>query len=106
MARRLEVDVVGVGSGVLPVPSVAGAIVLKTHAWHARHAARDVEDLVRLLAIIGDVEAAREELKAAERRALGSVRPLSDPVHPAWRAVPDPEDARAALDRLADPELG
>jgi predicted nucleotidyltransferase len=100
-ARRLEVDVVGVGSGALPVPSLAGAIVLKVLAWHARQAARDVEDLVRLLAVVIDVEPLSRELKHSERQALSRVRPLSDPAHSAWRVATDREDAQAAFDRLA-----
>jgi hypothetical protein len=38
--RLLEVQVVGVGSGVLSVPSLGGAIVLKVRAWQARPTAR------------------------------------------------------------------
>ncbi|MHB8892135.1 MAG: hypothetical protein ACYC65_08830, partial [Candidatus Limnocylindrales bacterium] len=91
----------GVGSGVLPVPSLAGAIVLKVRAWQARQTARDAEDLVRLLAIVLDVEAVRDELRPAERRALGHVRPLTDPTHRAWRVARDPEEAQTAFDRLA-----
>jgi predicted nucleotidyltransferase len=98
--RRLEIDLIGVRSGVLPVPSLAGAIVVKVHAWHDRQAARHAEDLVRLLAIVHDVLAVRGELKHSERRALGHVRPLADPSHRAWRAASDPEEARAAFDRL------
>jgi hypothetical protein len=46
--RMVEVDVRGIGSGSLPVPSLAGAIVLKTRAWEGRQAPRDADDLVRL----------------------------------------------------------
>jgi predicted nucleotidyltransferase len=99
--RLLEINVVGVGSGLLPVPSLVGAIVLKVHAWEARQAARDAEDLVRLLEIVVDVEVARDELKLAERRALGHVQPLTDPTHRAWRAAHDFEEARAAFYQLA-----
>jgi hypothetical protein len=42
----------------------------------------------------------RAELTAAERRALGLVRPLDDPGHRSRRASSDPEEARAALARL------
>ena len=100
-ARRLEVDVVGVGSGILPVASLAGAIVLKVRAWQARQAARDAEDLVHLLEIVHDVAAVRSELKLAERRALGHVRPLTDPTRRVWRVARDPQEAQAAFDRLA-----
>ncbi len=100
-ARPLAVDVVGGGSGVLPVPSLAGAIALKTRAWQARQAARDAEDMVRLLALVRDVEAVRAELRPVERRALGRVRPLADPANRAWRVSSDPEEAQAAFARLA-----
>jgi predicted nucleotidyltransferase len=99
--RLIEVDLVGGGSGTLPIPSLAGATVLKMHAWHARHARRDVEDLVRLLALVTDVESVRAELKPAERRGLAQVAPLADASHLAWRAVPDPADAQSALVRLS-----
>lgn len=99
--RTLEVEVVGFRSGVLPVPSLAGAVVLKVRAWQARQAARDAEDLVRLLSIVVDVGAVRDELKPAERRALGKVGPLTDPGHRAWRVVRDTEEAQAAFARLA-----
>jgi predicted nucleotidyltransferase len=101
-ARKVDVDIVGIGSGRLPVPSVAGAIVLKIHAWQARQSPRDAEDIVRLLALIIDVDSVRGEMKAAERRTLGQVAPLADRVHSAWRAVSDPDDARAAFARLSD----
>jgi predicted nucleotidyltransferase len=36
----LEIDVVGVGTGTVPVPSLAGARVIKVRAWHARRRTR------------------------------------------------------------------
>jgi hypothetical protein len=75
--------------------------VLKSRAWRDRQAERDAEDLVRLLAIVVDVEAVRRELKPAERRALRQVRPLVDPSHRAWRVARDPEEALLAFARLA-----
>lgn len=101
-SRKVDVDIIGIGSGALQVSSVAGAIVLKVHAWHARQSLRDAEDIVRLLALITDVETVAGELKVAERRMLGQVAPLADRVHGAWRAVPDSDDARAAFARLSD----
>jgi predicted nucleotidyltransferase len=101
-ARQVPIDVVGVGSGVLPVPSLAGAIVLKTGAWHDRRAARDAEDLVRLLALVDDVESMRADFEPKERRRLGAVTPLADPAHSAWLAGQDPEEANLAWERLKD----
>jgi len=100
--RMIEVDIVDVGSGRLPIPSIAGAIALKVGAWHARHAPRDAEDLVRLLALVADVEAMRGDLKPIERRALAQIAPLADVANRAWRAVIDADDAQAAFARLSD----
>jgi predicted nucleotidyltransferase len=99
--RLLSVDVTGAGSAWLPVPSVAGAIVLKVHAWQARQAPRDADDLVRLLDLVEDVEEVRDALKPAERRRLASILQLSDERSPSWRAARDPDNARAALARLS-----
>ena len=54
MRRVLAVDVVGIGLARLPVPSVAGAIVLKVHAWEARKAARDPDDARAAYARLSD----------------------------------------------------
>jgi predicted nucleotidyltransferase len=100
--RTIEVDIIGVGAGALPLPSLPGAIALKVRAWHARHAPRDAEDLVRLLSLVTDVEAVRGELKPGERRGLAQVAPLTNAGDRAWRAVLDPDDAQAAFARLAE----
>jgi predicted nucleotidyltransferase len=101
--RVLEVRVIGGPAGLLPVPSLAGGIVLKLRAWESRQAERDAEDLVRLLSLVGDVEAMRAALKPAERRLLGQVRPLAGERSRIWRVAADPDDARAAFLRLAGP---
>ena len=102
MRRVLEVEVSGIGSARLPVPSVAGAIVLKVHAWQARQAPRDAEDLVRLLDLVLDVDEVRAALKPAERRRLTAIAPLADERSMAWRAARNPDNARAAFARLSD----
>lgn len=102
MRRVLEVEVSGIGTARLPVPSVAGAIVLKVHAWQARQAPRDAEDLVRLLDLVLDVDAVRAALKPAERRRLAAISPLADQRSMAWKAARDPDNTRAAFARLAD----
>jgi predicted nucleotidyltransferase len=99
--RHLVVEVTGAGSGSLPVPSVAGAIVLKVRAWQARQAPRDAGDLVRLLELVGDVDEVRDALKLAERRRLASVLPLADEQSTVWRTARDPANARAAFARLS-----
>ena len=50
--------------------------------------------------MVDEVEAARSELKPAERRLLGLVRPLADARIRAWRGVAGPDDARAAFLRI------
>lgn len=95
-------EIAGIVRAELPVPSLAGAIALKTAAYDSRRAGRDLDDLVRLLALIEDVEVFRGELKPAERRRLGSIAGLKDAAHAAWTAAADPDDARAAFARLAD----
>ncbi|MES2211093.1 MAG: nucleotidyl transferase AbiEii/AbiGii toxin family protein [Chloroflexota bacterium] len=101
-SRPLLVEVADVGDGVLPVPSVAGAIAMKLQAWAARRAQRDLEDLVRLLAVVEDVEIVRSELKPAERRALGRLAALYDPTASVWRTTRSADDARAAFARIRD----
>jgi hypothetical protein len=100
--RALDIDVVGVGLAELQVPSLAGAIAMKSAAYLARRAGRDLEDLVRLFALVDDVNALRDELKPAERRRLGSISGLRDGASPVWSITADPDDARAAFARLAD----
>jgi hypothetical protein len=104
--RVAEVAVAGQDHFDLPIPTLAGAIALKVAAFSIRRADRDLEDLVRLLALVGDVEVLRDELKPADRRALGSIGALRDRGHRAWRVARDPDDAQAALARLADPPAG
>jgi hypothetical protein len=101
-ARRLDIEVVGLGQRRLPVPTVAGALAMKLRALETRGAERDLEDLVRLLAIVEDAAAVRSELKPAERRMLGGVAALRDPNSAAWRSVGSSQDARAAWLRLRD----
>lgn len=98
--RDVEVRVADVAVGILPVPSLAGAIILKVRAWEQRRADRDAEDVVRLLALIRDVEDIRAELKPSERRALRHVAPLSTDDR-VWNVAGDTQDARAAFERLS-----
>lgn len=100
--RSLEVNVQTVGSGTLPVPSLAGAIAIKLRAWESRRLARDLDDLVRLLTLVDDAEGVRDELARRERRALGQVDRLKDYANPVWRAAPDRDEAYAAFVRLSD----
>ena len=99
--RLLAVEVSGVGVGSHPVPSVVGAIVLKVHAWQARQAPRDADDLVLLLELVLDVDEVRAALKPSEQRRLAAIAPLADDRSPAWWTARDPDDARAAFARLS-----
>lgn len=99
-ARPVDVDVVGVGKGALPAPTLAAAIVLKVRAWEDRQTKRDAEDLVRLLSLVSDVEKVRSDLQTKERTALARVGPLADTRSSAWRVAADPEDARLAFARI------
>lgn len=101
-SRQVPVEVAEVGSGTLPVPSVAGAIAMKLQAWATRRGQRDLEDLVRLLGIVDDVEVVRSELRPKERKALGRIPVLHEATSEVWRATRSPQDARAALARLRD----
>jgi predicted nucleotidyltransferase len=100
--RAVAVEIVGIGTADLPIPSVAGALVTKVHAYEARRTDRDLEDLVRLLGLVEDVDAVRGELKPRERIRLGSIAELRDEDHPAWSILGDSDDALAAFGRLAD----
>jgi hypothetical protein len=100
--RVVAVEIVGFGGGNLPIPSLAGALAMKVRAYQARRTDRDLEDIVRLLGLVDDVEAVRGELSPRERNRLGSISALGDQDHPAWSILIDPDDAQAALGRLAD----
>jgi predicted nucleotidyltransferase len=100
--RAVAVEIAGIGEGDLPIPSVAGALVTKVRAHQARRTDRDLEDVVRLLELVDDVEAVRGELKPSERKRLGSISELRDGDHHAWSILGDPDDAFAAFGRLAD----
>lgn len=98
--REVSVEIAAVGSGVLPVPSLAAALVLKVRSWEDRRERRDVEDLARLLGIIEDVEAVRSELQVKDRTALAHVAPLTEPHNPVYRAAIEAENAYLAFVRI------
>lgn len=98
--RLVFTDIADVAAIDLPLPSLAASIGLKAHAFTARREQRDLCDLVRLLALVGDIETVRLELRPSERRLLGSIVELVDPDHRCWSLVDGADDARAALARL------
>lgn len=101
--RQITLDIVGVGAAQVPVPTLAGALVLKLSAAEARQEPRDLQDIVRLLSVVADVEVVRTALRPAERRRLSALARVMGPMHPAWRIAGEPQDAQIALARIARP---
>jgi hypothetical protein len=97
-ARLVEVDT-GDGPFRIRIPTLAGAIVIKSRAAAVAQESRDKHerDVARLLALVPDVVALRGELTARERGYLRRHRGLLDVGHPAWRRVARTEDGVSAL---------
>lgn len=97
-ARVVEVDS-GDGPFRIRIPTLAGAIVIKSRA--AAVAQEDHEkherDLARLLALVPDVVSLRAELTVRERGYLRAHRALLDVGHPAWRQIAGAQDGVSAL---------
>ncbi len=87
----------------LPCPSVLGAILIKARAVDvAEDPDKHRRDLALLLAMVDDPRSLRDEMRKTERGWLRRRRELLDPRHPAWRATPNTEEARIALEILAE----
>jgi hypothetical protein len=99
--RLVGLDIVGGDSAMVPVPTLTGALVLKLSAAETRQEARDLQDIVRMLAIIDDVEEVRSSLRQTERRRFATLSHTMGTTNPAWRIARDPEDARIALARIS-----
>ncbi len=97
-SRFVVIDTGG-GSFRIPVPTLAGAIVIKSRVAAVAQEGREKHerDLARLLALVPDVVVLRAELTAKERGYLRQHRSLLDVGHPAWRRVAGAEDGAAAL---------
>lgn len=97
-ARVVEIDT-GDGPFRIPIPTLAGAIVIKGRVAEVAQQGREKHerDLARLLALVPDVVVLRTELTAKERGYLHSHRALLDVGHPAWRRVAGADDGAAAL---------
>lgn len=97
-ARVVEVDS-GDGPFRIRIPTLAGAIVIKSRAAAAARDGREKHerDLARLLALVPDVVSLRAELTIRERGSLRTHRALLDVGHPAWRRVARTEDGVSAL---------
>lgn len=100
LARAREVEVhSGDGPFRIRIPTLAGAIVIKSRAAAAARDGREKHerDLARLLALVPDVVSLRAELTIRERGSLRTHRALLGVGHPAWRRVARTEDGVSAL---------
>lgn len=97
-ARVVEIDA-GDGPFRIPIPTLAGAIVIKGRVAAVAQQDREKHqrDLARLLAVVPDVVVLRAELTAKERGYLRNHRSLLDVGHPGWRRVAGAPDGAAAL---------
>lgn len=99
----------GDGPFEFPVPSLAGAIVIK--AWvvgsvQNRNTRRKHErDLARPLAVVADPVAMLAELAGRERGYLRQRAEMVDAAHLAWRRVPGVENGITALSILVNGDL-
>lgn len=108
LERRRDVELdVGGDRFVLPCPSLAGAIVMKgrvaASVAHRDGRAKHQRDLCRLLALVADPFATRDELSPRERAWLGQLAELRDPAHRAWSRIAGAGDGAAALEILGRP---
>jgi predicted nucleotidyltransferase len=96
--RRITVEVdTAHGSGVVPLPDLAGALVMKARAAGAdtRDRMRHYTDLAQLPSIIDDPLDFRERLDAKEKRYLGRVRLADDPTRSPWLTINERTRQRA-----------
>jgi hypothetical protein len=101
--RRTVLVDSGDGQFEVPIPSLAGAIVIKARvAAASRQPEKHWRDLARLLALVDDPDAVRRELTSTERSYLRSRSALLDRQHPAWRGIRRVDDAMVALEILGE----
>jgi hypothetical protein len=100
--RRLEVEIEPT-RGFIPLPSLLGAILLKSRAVSVDDVptAQRV-DLAFLLSLVDDPRTLATELVGSERQWLRQRREMLDPAHPAWMGIANADDARLALRLMAD----
>ena len=94
----------GNGPFELPIPSLAGAIIIKARAASAARMtrARHERDLARLFALVAEPAALRDELTRNERAYLRAHADMLSLEHPAWRGIPVAEDAVLVLGILVE----
>lgn len=73
----------------VPLPALAGAILLKAYAASAaqRERKKHLRDLARLVALVEHPYEIHGTLKLTERKVLRRHRALTDPAHEAWGAA-------------------
>ena len=99
--RLVVVDVAGESFSV-PVPSLLGAIIIKARVCASSTLPKHRRDLVRLLALVDDVGAMRQEMSPNERKYLRARSELRSDRHPAWHGILNSQDAIIALERLSE----
>jgi hypothetical protein len=85
----------------LPVPTLAGALVIKARADSSSSLAKHLRDLARLLVLVSNIEEMRSQLTAKERGYLRAHEQLLDPANAEWRGIAGATDGIIALSRLA-----
>jgi hypothetical protein len=101
--RRTVLVDAGDGAFTVPIPTLAGAIVIKARVTAAaQQPEKHRRDLARLLALVDDPVAIRRELNPSERSYLRSRTELLNRPHPAWRGIHRAADAIAALEILGE----
>ena len=97
-SRTVRVDA-GEGPFSLPLPSLAGALVIKARAATNARTTREKHerDLARLLALVAEPRIVRAELNVKERGYLRAHDALRNVAHKAWRNIASAEDGALAL---------
>ncbi len=99
--RLVVVDMAGELFSV-PIPSLLGAIIIKARVCASSALPKHRRDLARLLALVDDVGAMRQEMSPSERKYLRARSELRDDRHPAWSGIVSAENAIIALERLSE----
>lgn len=99
--REVTIDVLG-DVFKLPVPALAGALVIKARAASSSSLAKHRRDLARLLVLVSNIDELRAELTTKERGYLRAHQVLLDPKDAAWRGITAAADGIIALSRLSE----
>ena len=104
--RRMVTIDAGNGRFGLPCPSLTGALVIKArvadNVQGRRSQDKHERDLARLLALVPDPLAMRNELSHKERGYFGVRANMTDVDHVAWTDVPSAENGAIALSILSE----